>query len=113
MRNTYKDLQNSHPCFDGHKNHAGQIHLPVSPGCNIACRFCDRAINDVEDRPGVTSKVEALEKAILICPEIKVAGIAGPGGHTGIGSRVGNVPDRGGKIPRSHQMYEYERTAPV
>ena len=86
MSNTYKDLQNSHPCFGGQKNHAGRIHLPVSPGCNIACRFCDRAINDTENRPGVTSKVitpdegvEALEKALAICPEITVAGIAGPG----------------------------------
>ncbi|MCI8377052.1 MAG: radical SAM protein [Lachnospiraceae bacterium] len=86
MSNTYSDLQNSHPCFGGNKNHAGRIHLPVSPGCNIACRFCRRAINDIEDRPGVASKVitpeeslEALEKALNLCPEIKVAGIAGPG----------------------------------
>ncbi len=86
MSNTYKDLQNSHPCFGGHKNNAGRIHLPVSPGCNIACRFCDRTINDVEERPGVTSKVlkpsdceEILIKALEICPDIKVAGIAGPG----------------------------------
>ena len=86
MSNTYKDLQNSHPCFGGHKNNAGRIHLPVSPGCNIACRFCDRTINDVELRPGVTSKIlkpeeceEILTKALDICPEIKVAGIAGPG----------------------------------
>ncbi len=86
MSNTYKDLQNSHPCFGGHKNHAGRIHLPVSPGCNIACRFCDRAINDVEQRPGVTSKllkpeetIQIIEKALKICPEISVAGIAGPG----------------------------------
>lgn len=86
MSNTYQDLQNSHPCFGGHKNNAGRIHLPVSPGCNIACRFCDRAINDVENRPGVTSKVlapaeceEILTKALQICPDIKVAGIAGPG----------------------------------
>ena len=86
MRNTYEDLQNSHPCFGGHKNNAGRIHLPVSPGCNIACRFCARASNDVEERPGVTSKVlkpaeceEILKKALEICPDIKVAGIAGPG----------------------------------
>lgn len=86
MSNSYKDLQNSHPCFGGHKNNAGRIHLPVSPGCNIACRFCDRTINDVEERPGVTSKVlkpeeseEILKKALEICPDIKVAGIAGPG----------------------------------
>lgn len=86
MSNTYKDLQNSHPCFGGHKNNVGRIHLPVSPGCNIACRFCDRTINDVEERPGVTSKVvtpeesiEILQKALTICPDITVAGIAGPG----------------------------------
>jgi len=86
MSNTYKDLQNSHPCFGRHKNHAGRIHLPVSPGCNIACRFCDRAVNDVEQRPGVTSKVlkpeetiEVINKALELCPEIIVAGIAGPG----------------------------------
>lgn len=84
--NTYEELQRSHPCFGGQKNNAGRIHLPVSPGCNIACRFCDRAINDVENRPGVTSKVitplEALDvvgKALQLCPEITVAGIAGPG----------------------------------
>lgn len=86
MSNTYKDLQNSHPCFGGHKNNVGRIHLPVSPGCNIACRFCDRVISDTENRPGVTSKVitpdesiEILEKALKVCPEITVAGIAGPG----------------------------------
>ena len=86
MGNTYKDLQNSHPCFGGHKKNVGRIHLPVSPGCNIACRFCDRAINDAEERPGVTSRIlspdeslEVLEKALSICQEITVAGIAGPG----------------------------------
>jgi nitrogen fixation protein NifB len=86
MSNNYRDLQNSHPCFGGQKNHTGRIHLPVSPGCNIACRFCDRTINDVEQRPGVTSKIlkpeetiELIEKALELCPEITVAGIAGPG----------------------------------
>lgn len=86
MPNNYKDLQSSHPCFGGHKNNAGRIHLPVSPGCNIACRFCDRSINDVEERPGVTSKilkpaetVDILERALALCPDIRVAGIAGPG----------------------------------
>lgn len=84
--NTYENLQRSHPCFGGQKNNAGRIHLPVSPGCNIACRFCDRVINDVENRPGVTSKIitpeeslDILEKALALCPEITVAGIAGPG----------------------------------
>lgn len=82
MSNTYKDLQNSHPCFGGQKNNVGRIHLPVSPGCNIACRFCDRVISDTENRPGVTSTViepeesiELLEKALNLCLEIRVAGI--------------------------------------
>lgn len=86
MSNNYKNLQNSHPCFGGQKNHAGRIHLPVSPGCNIACQFCDRTINDVEQRPGVTSKIlkpeetiEIIRKSLELCPEITVAGIAGPG----------------------------------
>ena len=86
MSNTYKDLQKSHPCFGGQKNHAGRIHLPVSPGCNIACRFCDRTINDVEQRPGVTSKIlkpedtiDIIRKSLELCPEITVVGIAGPG----------------------------------
>ena len=85
-RNTYANLQQSHPCFGGQKNNAGRIHLPVSPGCNIFCRFCQRSINDVEQRPGVTSKVvspqeavEAVGRALKLCPELKVAGIAGPG----------------------------------
>ncbi|MCD8010043.1 MAG: radical SAM protein [Lachnospiraceae bacterium] len=86
MRNTYQDLQRSHPCFGGVRNHAGRIHLPVSPGCNIACRFCDRVISDVEQRPGVASAIlrpeeslEIVEKALALCPEIAVVGIAGPG----------------------------------
>lgn len=86
MSNSYENLQKSHPCFGGHQFNAGRIHLPVSPGCNIGCRFCDRVINDTEDRPGVTSKVlkpgesiGILKKALDVCPDIKVAGIAGPG----------------------------------
>lgn len=84
--NTYENLRKSHPCFGGAQNNVGRIHLPVSPGCNIACRFCSRDINDDELRPGVTSKVispqEALvvlDKALKLCPQITVAGIAGPG----------------------------------
>ncbi len=86
MSESYNRLQNSHPCFGGNQNKVGRIHLPVSPGCNIACRFCDRTIDDTDQRPGVTSKVitpvealDVLKKAIELCPEITVAGIAGPG----------------------------------
>lgn len=84
--NNYENLKRSHPCFGGQKNNKGRIHLPVSPGCNIQCKFCDRKINDVEQRPGVTSKVispeealEVIKRALELCPEITVAGIAGPG----------------------------------
>ncbi len=79
------DVQNLHPCFGKAKNR-GRIHLPVSPACNIFCRFCNRKINQHEDRPGVTSAlmkpeeaVGYITKALKLCPEITVAGIAGPG----------------------------------
>jgi nitrogen fixation protein NifB len=77
-----------HPCFalGGKPNRKGRIHLPVSAGCNIGCRFCERAINKSEKRPGVTAKVltpaeavEIVEESLALCPEISVAGIAGPG----------------------------------
>ena len=75
-----------HPCFGPCKQNKGRIHLPVAPGCNIECRFCDRKINDDEQRPGVTSTVlepeEAahfIDLALEKCPEITVVGIAGPG----------------------------------
>ena len=82
-RNSYAQLQKSHPCFGEHAANTGRIHLPVSPGCNIACRFCNRSINDTENRPGVTSEVltpeeslDVLARALELCPQIKVAGIA-------------------------------------
>ncbi|NLK95894.1 MAG: radical SAM protein [Clostridiales bacterium] len=84
--NNYNNLKNSHPCFGGHKNNKGRIHLPVSPGCNIKCKFCDRKINDVEQRPGVTQAIispeealDVIKKSLELCPSITVAGIAGPG----------------------------------
>lgn len=86
MPKSFSELEKSHPCFGSHGATTGRIHLPVCPGCNIACRFCERSINVTENRPGVTGKVlkpeeaaEIVGKAIEISPEIKVAGIAGPG----------------------------------
>lgn len=82
----YENLKREHPCFGGHKKNKGRIHLPVSPGCNIQCKFCERKIDDTENRPGVASAVitpeEALGvigRALQLCPDITVAGIAGPG----------------------------------
>lgn len=64
----------------------GRVHLPVSPVCNIRCRFCKRVFNTNEERPGVTAGIvkpdEAaalVRRALELCPEIAVAGIAGPG----------------------------------
>ncbi len=86
MPKSFPELKTQHPCFASHGATTGRIHLPVCPGCNIACRFCERSLNDTENRPGVTAKVLKpaetillIKKALEISPEIKVAGIAGPG----------------------------------
>jgi len=83
----FSHLSKLHPCLskDAHSNF-GRIHLPVSPACNIQCRFCKRDCNNKEDRPGVASgilapkdAVETIRKALELCPQITVVGIAGPG----------------------------------
>jgi nitrogen fixation protein NifB len=76
-----------HPCFSAKAhNTKGRLHLPVSPLCNIQCRFCTRARNTDENRPGVAAGIlrpeeanETVRKALELCPEISVVGIAGPG----------------------------------
>lgn len=83
----YENLKKSHPCFAvGAKNYKGRVHLPVSPGCNIFCNYCRRAFNDADNRPGVSrgiitpeEAVEAVRKAVSLCPDITAAGVAGPG----------------------------------
>ena len=87
MAISYEELTTKHPCFArGEKGNKGRIHLPTSPTCNIECNFCERSINTYEKRPGVAATVikpeeaiEAIEKALKYCPDISVAGIAGPG----------------------------------
>ncbi|MDF2925389.1 MAG: Radical domain protein [Paenibacillaceae bacterium] len=80
-------LVRKHPCFsgDGHFKF-GRIHLPVSPACNIQCKFCKRSFNKFENRPGVAGGIvrpekaaELVGRALELCPELTVAGIAGPG----------------------------------
>ena len=77
-----------HPCFNaGASRKWGRVHLPVAPGCNITCGYCDRRTDCVnESRPGVTSRVMSPEEAVdylgrvlAAMPNISVAGIAGPG----------------------------------
>ncbi|MDR2419089.1 MAG: radical SAM protein [Treponema sp.] len=77
----------NHPCFSSEANlNRGRVHLPVSPACNIQCRFCKRSFNKRENRPGVSAKLlepqdalDLVKRALEQCPEITVAGIAGPG----------------------------------
>lgn len=88
LKNTdFSHLAKLHPCLGGeaHSNF-GRIHLPVSPACNIQCKFCKRDCNNDEDRPGVANgilspkdSVDTVKKALELCPEITVVGIAGPG----------------------------------
>ncbi len=81
------ELRSLHPCLGGAANQKfGRLHLPVSPVCNIQCRFCRRSLNKTENRPGVTGSIlrpeeagERVEKALSLCPDITVVGIAGPG----------------------------------
>jgi nitrogen fixation protein NifB len=85
-----------HPCFSGEANmNRGRIHLPVSPLCNIRCRFCRRSFNKFENRPGVSAgllkpenALDLVGKALERCPEITVAGIAGPGDTLATGHAV-------------------------
>ncbi len=83
----FSHLVKRHPCFnaDAHVKH-GRIHLPVSPACNIRCRFCRREFNTTDERPGVSrgiiqpqEAVDIVRRAIELCPTISVVGIAGPG----------------------------------
>jgi nitrogen fixation protein NifB len=82
--------QSGHPCFGGDHKNAGRIHLPVAPGCNIKCGFCERKFDCAnETRPGVTSRVLSPEEAlarlrlVMAHPRVgnimRVVGIAGPG----------------------------------
>lgn len=84
---SFKELTLNHPCFaTGAKANKGRVHLPLSPGCNISCNFCKRELNSVDDRPGVAAEIitpqeaiEVVRRAVQLCPDITVAGVAGPG----------------------------------
>ncbi|MDR3363707.1 MAG: radical SAM protein [Clostridiales Family XIII bacterium] len=81
------EVKNLHPCFNRGSNKA-RMHLPVSPACNILCKFCNRQVGDGTEaiRPGVARDLVRpedapgyVENALALCPEISVVGIAGPG----------------------------------
>ncbi|MDY0228157.1 MAG: radical SAM protein, partial [Desulfomicrobium apsheronum] len=80
--------RSKHPCFNKETSGScGRVHLPVAPGCNIQCNYCNRKYDCVnESRPGVTSAilppdkaVEYLDEVLRKEPRITVVGIAGPG----------------------------------
>ncbi|MDP4094183.1 MAG: radical SAM protein [Bacillota bacterium] len=83
----FSNLVKNHPCFDSEAHiKCGRIHLPVSPVCNIQCKFCKRCFNRFENRPGVSSTIltpakalRVVDRAVELCPELTVVGIAGPG----------------------------------
>lgn len=85
---TLTRLSNRHPCFGGAAAHTryGRIHLPLAPRCNIDCLFCTRGINAETQRPGTAARVlrpeeaaPAVGRALKLCPDISVVGVAGPG----------------------------------
>lgn len=77
-----------HPCFHGSaRGRWGRIHLPVAPGCNVQCNFCNRKYDCAnESRPAVTNYVlkpgevvSYLDVFLKARSDIAVVGIAGPG----------------------------------
>ena len=82
----YETLRQLHPCLSEQAGVTGRIHLPVSPFCNLGCRYCKRTFTVSEDRPGTSVRIlgvsevpEIIRKARTLVPEITTAGIAGPG----------------------------------
>jgi nitrogen fixation protein NifB len=83
----FAHLAKRHPCFSSEAHgRAGRLHLPVSPSCNIRCRFCTRGLSATALRPGIARQVvgpheavELVEKSLALCPELAVVGVAGPG----------------------------------
>lgn len=83
---TYEVLKKNHPCLSDLPGKTGRLHLPVSPVCNLACRYCERRLSSSEERPGTAARIlpvsevpEIIRKALSLCPEITTVGIAGPG----------------------------------
>jgi len=87
QKKNFEHLARVHPCLGGEAHvRFGRLHLPVSPACNIQCRFCKREKNAREERPGVArgilppeEAVDTVRRALELCPQITVVGIAGPG----------------------------------
>ncbi|MBT8228371.1 MAG: nitrogenase cofactor biosynthesis protein NifB [Dactylosporangium sp.] len=77
-----------HPCYDPNaQGRFARMHVPVAPGCNIQCNYCNRKFDcSNESRPGVTSSllspeqaVERVRRVARSVPALAVVGVAGPG----------------------------------
>ena len=87
LSENFEHLAKTHPCMGGEAHFRfGRIHLPVSPTCNIQCKFCKRGSEKGVNRPGLSDliltpeeAVRTVGKALELEPRIRVAGIAGPG----------------------------------
>ncbi len=87
-RNTVLVSLEKHPCYS-HSAHFryGRIHLPVAPGCNLGCNYCERQIGGMNYhsyRPAVAEAILTPEEALSRVAQyedanLTVAGIAGPG----------------------------------
>jgi nitrogen fixation protein NifB len=83
----FEELSRRHPCLSGEAHgRNGRLHLPVSPVCNIECRFCTRHLDAQEMRPGVATRLlppeeapQVVRRALQVCPALAVVGVAGPG----------------------------------
>ena len=83
-------VMRGHPCFDEQAHdRVGRVHLPVAPGCNIRCRFCERRVcaNLTMQHPGWARRLLSPQKALALVRDLAsprpgerfVVGVAGPG----------------------------------
>lgn len=77
-----------HPCFSQNAQHRyARMHLPVAPGCNVQCDYCDRRFDcPNESRPGLTTRLltpdlalARVRRVVSRVPQLRVVGVAGPG----------------------------------
>lgn len=81
------ELLQKHPClYAKAADKYRRIHLPVSPVCNIQCRFCKSGLNKQVKRKSSSIELISPQQAVAIVKRevalstnISVVGIAGPG----------------------------------
>ena len=87
---TGAEVLHEHPCFSAEAhNRVGRVHLPVAPGCNIRCAFCDRrvCVHLRVQHPGWAQSVLNVDEAVAQVDRLVdehpderfVVGVAGPG----------------------------------